>query len=90
MRGIIDLGLVDTFRHFEQPEKSFSWWDYRQGAFRRNNGLRIDLILAHRQLLPRLPAAASTSSRGASNAPPTTRRSSRVSGLDTVFRPARS
>jgi exodeoxyribonuclease-3 len=54
LRGIVDLGLVDCFRHFEQPEKSFSWWDYRQGAFRRNNGLRIDLILAHRALLPRL------------------------------------
>jgi exodeoxyribonuclease-3 len=48
------LGLVDAFRHFEQPEKSFSWWDYRQGAFRRNNGLRIDLILVHQKLLPRL------------------------------------
>jgi exodeoxyribonuclease-3 len=51
---ILDLGLVDTFRQFEQPEKSYSWWDYRQGGFRRNHGLRIDLILAHRQLLPRL------------------------------------
>jgi exodeoxyribonuclease-3 len=51
---IIDLELVDAFRHFDQPEKSFSWWDYRQGAFRRNNGLRIDLILVHRKLLPRL------------------------------------
>jgi exodeoxyribonuclease-3 len=54
LRAILDLGLVDAFRHFDQPEKSFSWWDYRQGAFRRNNGLRIDLILAHRALLPRL------------------------------------
>jgi exodeoxyribonuclease-3 len=54
LAGIVDLGLVDTFRQFEQPEKSFSWWDYRQGGFRRNNGLRIDLILAHRQLLPSL------------------------------------
>jgi exodeoxyribonuclease III len=51
---ITSLELVDAFRHFEQPEKSFSWWDYRQGAFRRNNGLRIDLVLVHRQLLPRL------------------------------------
>jgi exodeoxyribonuclease III len=50
LAGILELGLVDTFRRFEQPEKSFSWWDYRQGAFRRNAGLRIDLILAHRQL----------------------------------------
>lgn len=51
---ITGLELVDAFRHFEQAEKSFSWWDYRQGGFRRNNGLRIDLILVHRQLLPRL------------------------------------
>jgi exodeoxyribonuclease-3 len=54
LKAITDLELVDAFRHFEQPEKAFSWWDYRQGAFRRNNGLRIDLILVHRKLLPRL------------------------------------
>jgi exodeoxyribonuclease-3 len=54
LQGIVDLGLIDAFRQFDQPEKSFSWWDYRQGAFRRNNGLRIDLILVHRQLLPAL------------------------------------
>jgi exodeoxyribonuclease-3 len=56
LKAITDLELVDAFRHFEQPEKSFSWWDYRQGGFRRNNGLRIDLILVHRKLLPRLTA----------------------------------
>lgn len=54
LKRITDLELVDAFRHFEQAEKSFSWWDYRQGAFRRNNGLRIDLILVHKQLLPTL------------------------------------
>jgi exodeoxyribonuclease-3 len=54
LRRIMDLGLVDTFREFDQPDRSFSWWDYRQGAFRRNHGLRIDLLLAHRALLPRL------------------------------------
>ncbi len=54
LAAVMDIGFVDTFRQFEQPEKSFSWWDYRQGAFRRNNGLRIDLILAHRKLLPAL------------------------------------
>ena len=43
---LIDLGLVDVFRRFEQPEKTFSWWDYRAAGFRRNAGLRIDLILA--------------------------------------------
>jgi exodeoxyribonuclease-3 len=56
LRGIMDLGLADAFRQFDQPEKSFSWWDYRQGGFRRNNGLRIDLILVHRELLPSLGA----------------------------------
>lgn len=39
------LGLQDSFRLFEQPEKTFSWWDYRMNAFRRNMGLRIDHIL---------------------------------------------
>ncbi|GAB1234502.1 exodeoxyribonuclease III [Ferrigenium sp. UT5] len=39
------LGLRDAFRLFEQAEKSYSWWDYRMLAFRRNQGLRIDHIL---------------------------------------------
>lgn len=43
---IVELGFVDTFRLFEQPEAAFSWWDYRAAAYRRNRGLRIDLILA--------------------------------------------
>ena len=43
---LLDVGLADVFRKFEQPEKSFSWWDYRAAGFRRNAGLRIDLILA--------------------------------------------
>jgi exodeoxyribonuclease III len=45
-----ELGLFDAFRAFEQPEKSYSWWDYRQGAFRRNAGLRIDHILIDERL----------------------------------------
>ena len=44
-RGLVGLGLVDAFRQFEQPEKSFTWWDYRMMGFRRNLGLRIDHIL---------------------------------------------
>lgn len=44
---LLDLGLVDTFRLFPQEEKVFSWWDYRMNNFRRNRGLRIDLILAN-------------------------------------------
>jgi len=43
--ALLDLGLVDSFRLFEQPEKTYSWWDYRMLAFRRNRGLRIDQIL---------------------------------------------
>ncbi|AQV93633.1 exodeoxyribonuclease III [Cupriavidus necator] len=43
--GLVELGLADAFRKFEQPEKAFSWWDYRMMAFRRNAGLRIDHIL---------------------------------------------
>jgi exodeoxyribonuclease-3 len=42
---LIQCGLVDVFRQFDQPPMSFSWWDYRAGAFRRNNGLRIDHIM---------------------------------------------
>jgi exodeoxyribonuclease-3 len=49
---IAELGLHDAFRLFEQPEKTFSWWDYRAGAFRRNLGLRIDLILCSEALAP--------------------------------------
>ena len=44
-RALLDLGLTDAFRLFEQPEKSFSWWDYRMMGFRRNLGLRIDHVL---------------------------------------------
>lgn len=44
-RGLLQLGLRDAFRLFEQDEKSYSWWDYRMMAFRRNMGLRIDHIL---------------------------------------------
>jgi len=50
LQVIQSLGLSDTFRQFAQPEKSFSWWDYRAGGFRRNHGLRIDLILASKPL----------------------------------------
>ena len=48
---LIDLGLTDSFRAFEQPEKSYSWWDYRMMAFRRNRGLRIDHILISKALV---------------------------------------
>ena len=49
-RALEALGLKDAFRLFEQPEKSFSWWDYRAAGFRRNLGLRIDHILLSESL----------------------------------------
>ncbi len=52
--ALIGLGLVDSFRQFEQPPKSWTWWDYRNLAFRRNQGLRIDHILVSQALRPRL------------------------------------
>ncbi|MFN7570247.1 MAG: exodeoxyribonuclease III [Betaproteobacteria bacterium] len=44
-RALLDLGLQDSFRRFNQPERSYTWWDYRNLAFRRKMGLRIDHIL---------------------------------------------
>lgn len=49
-RNLIALGLKDGFRLFEQPEKSFTWWDYRMNAFRRKMGLRIDHVLLSSEL----------------------------------------
>jgi exodeoxyribonuclease-3 len=50
LQKILDLGLTDSFRQFEQEADSYSWWDYRAAGFRRNRGLRIDLILASKAL----------------------------------------
>jgi exodeoxyribonuclease-3 len=57
LQSILGLGLTDTFRMFDQPEKTFSWWDYRRVAFRRNAGLRIDLVLASQALADRCTRA---------------------------------
>jgi exodeoxyribonuclease III len=56
--GLLGLGLKDAFRLFDQPEKSFSWWDYRMAAFRRNLGLRIDHILLSPELAGRCRSCA--------------------------------
>ena len=71
LQWLLDLGLVDTFRRFEQPEKAFSWWDYREAAFRRNRGLRIDLVLAS-------PALAATCTGSAIDVEPRRRESRRT------------
>jgi len=51
-RHLLGLGLCDSFRLFEQPEKSFSWWDYRMLGYQKNRGLRIDHILVSEALRP--------------------------------------
>ena len=50
LQKILGLCLTDTFRLFDQEEASYSWWDYRAAGFRRNRGLRIDLVLASHAL----------------------------------------
>lgn len=55
-QALLDQGLVDAFRLFEQPPKSWSWWDYRNLAFRKNQGLRIDHILTSTALRSQVQA----------------------------------
>ena len=55
-QGLVGLGMVDAFRMFDQPPKSWSWWDYRNLAFRKNQGLRIDHILVSQALRSRVTA----------------------------------
>jgi exodeoxyribonuclease-3 len=52
-RALLELGLRDSFRLFEQQEKIYSWWDYRMMGFRRNAGLRIDHVLVSAELAQR-------------------------------------
>ena len=54
---LLDLGLTDSFRMFEQAAKSFSWWDYRMMGFRRNAGMRIDHILLSEALKDKCKAS---------------------------------
>lgn len=56
LKRILDLGLYDSFRERESQGGVFSWWDYRQAAFRRNLGLRIDLVLVSAALRGELKA----------------------------------
>ena len=55
-KALLDLGLTDAFRLFEQAPKSYSWWDYREFAFKRNRGLRIDHILVSSALVKQVSA----------------------------------
>ncbi|WP_066335639.1 exodeoxyribonuclease III [Azohydromonas lata] len=51
-QALAGLGLSDAFRLFEQPPRLWSWWDYRNLAFRKNQGLRIDHLLVSDALKP--------------------------------------
>jgi exodeoxyribonuclease-3 len=55
-KALLDPGLTDAFRLFEQAPKSYSWWDYREFAFKRNRGLRIDHILVSSALVKNVSA----------------------------------
>ena len=57
LKRLLDLGLSDSFRHFDDSTGKFSWWDYRQAGFRRDLGLRIDLVLASAPLMARASTA---------------------------------
>ena len=52
LHALLGIGLEDAFRLFDQPERSYTWWDYRMMAFRRKMGLRIDHILLSPALVP--------------------------------------
>ncbi|MFZ1390469.1 MAG: exodeoxyribonuclease III [Dokdonella sp.] len=57
LKRLLDLGLSDSFRQFDDAAGKFSWWDYRQAGFRRDLGLRIDLVLASAPLIARASGA---------------------------------
>lgn len=57
LQAIKDLGFSDTFRLFSEAAEQFSWWDYREGGFQKNNGHRIDLILTSEAITPRCTAS---------------------------------
>lgn len=57
LKNMMALGLTDTYRLFEQPERVYSWYDYRQMAFRRKMGLRIDLVLASKAMAEKCTAS---------------------------------
>lgn len=50
LAALLELGMKDSYRLFDQEDNTFSWWDYRAAGFRRNRGLRIDLLLISNSL----------------------------------------
>ncbi|MCK7506561.1 MAG: hypothetical protein MZV70_22545 [Desulfobacterales bacterium] len=51
-KAFLEAGFADSFRSFNPTGKAYTWWDYREGAFRRNMGMRLDLVLASRAAMP--------------------------------------
>ncbi len=68
-RELLALGLADSFRLFDQPEKSYSWWDYRTNGFKRGLGLRIDHILLSAELAKRCQSCSIDRERRAHDRP---------------------
>lgn len=75
-QALLQLGLTDAFRMFDQPEKSYSWWDYRMLGFQKNRGLRIDHILVSEALRPSVTACIVDRAPRKNLSPATMRRSS--------------
>jgi exodeoxyribonuclease-3 len=50
-REIINLGLIDVFRHFNKKEGNYTFWDYTQGSWQKDNGLRIDHMIISNSLI---------------------------------------
>jgi len=55
-RALLDWGFVDVYRRVFPDTRAFSWWDYRGGAFHRERGLRIDILLASHGVMERVGA----------------------------------
>lgn len=59
--NIFALNFADSYRYLQQKNKThkndFTWWDYRYAAYKRNEGLRIDLILTTPNLSEKLLSA---------------------------------
>jgi exodeoxyribonuclease-3 len=56
-QALLDWGLEDTFRRFHPEPGRFTWWDYRAGNFHKGLGMRIDHLLATRQVAERATGA---------------------------------
>jgi exodeoxyribonuclease-3 len=57
-RALLNLGLVDSYRAFNQQSQAFSWWDYRGGGWQHNKGMRIDYLLTSPKAADKIIATA--------------------------------